>query len=174
VSDTTINLPDWYDEANASDATLIRSFSDVGEFEVEFNYDPGDPSVGLRGGFESVTFSFTVAPFMALHITFDYEQGEGGAFDDIIGLWTLSCFTVKLHGDEQVRHDASPRPFPLSSFPALLKVARDKLKAIEESERRVAEGEQAMYDQHVEEEREEHLAGKHNDGYDHPDCPLCG
>lgn len=135
-----------------TDDGLTRTFANVGECQVEFEFDPGDPSVGIFPGFASVCFSFRLPPLCEMHITFEYQEGtyaaesltKGDNNDVSLGVWTLACITVKVRGDEEVRYDIEPRPHPLSDFSDLLTMAQDKWAAIEEQERQ-AEDELARH-----------------------------
>ncbi|WP_037409728.1 hypothetical protein [Candidatus Solirubrobacter pratensis] len=169
-----LTLPEWYDPQNFSDAGLMRTISGVADLDIEFEYDPGDRSVGLADGFTSVAFSLTGTGLFDVHIAFEYQQGEGGNHDVVLGLWTLCSVMVKMFGgDMPLTWSMEPRPYLLADFPVLLKMAQDKWADMERVEREQAEAEAALFEQHEQEEREAHEQGKHNDGYDHPDCTLC-
>lgn len=170
-----VTIPTWYDPQNFSDAGLDRTISDVGEFSVEFEYDAGDPSVGVHAGFDGV--AITVKTGLVDTMLFFAYDG------DTLAAWRLDDITVKvldfprslvepvLKYDSEVEKDL---PYRLGHFAPLLKIAQEKWEAIEAEERRHDEEATASYDAMIEQEKVDHRDGKHNDGYDHPECPLCG
>lgn len=174
---STVTLPSWYDPQNFNDSGLERTVLDVGEFAVEFEYDAGDPSVGVHAGFDGVAISLK-SGVLDLTLFFAYEPDEADRNEFNLPGWKLDDVTIKVAGMPPAGRlpidlmDTIEDP-KLGDYPALLKVVEEKWDAIEAEERRIDDDLAAHHVAMVEREKADHREGKHNDGYDHPECPLC-